>query len=135
MTAAWCMPVSHDPAMVAVSIGMRRFSHELICRGGAFALNVPPSKMLKEMWCCGTTSGRKDDKFSLWGLTPVAGEHIEAPLIGECLGALEFRLASHPAAGDHSIMVGEVLAVWAEPGLFDERLRVEKEDAKTLHHL
>ncbi|MDY6837977.1 MAG: hypothetical protein SWH78_08390 [Thermodesulfobacteriota bacterium] len=32
-------------------------------------------------------------------------------------------------------MVGEVLALWAKPGLFDERLRVEKEEAKTLHHM
>jgi flavin reductase (DIM6/NTAB) family NADH-FMN oxidoreductase RutF len=87
------------------------------------------------MWCCGTKSGRTNDKFALCGLTPVVGKHIEAPLIGECLGAIECRLESNPLAGDHSIMVGEVLAVWAKPGVFEERLRVEKEEAQTLHHL
>jgi len=132
MTAAWCMPVSHKPPMVAVSIGLKRFSHELILQGKEFAINVPNSKLLKEMWCCGTKSGRtKDkfalcgltpvvgkhieapligeclgaitkDKFALCGLTPVVGKHIEAPLIGECLGAIECRLESNPIAGDHS---------------------------------
>lgn len=135
MTAAWCMPTSHNPPMVAVSIGVTRFSHELILKSNEFAINVPHSKLLKEMWCCGTKSGRTNDKFSLCGLTPVAGKHIEAPLIGECLGAIECRLESNAIAGDHSIMVGEVLAVWAKPGVFDDRLRVEKVDAQTLHHL
>jgi flavin reductase (DIM6/NTAB) family NADH-FMN oxidoreductase RutF len=107
----------------------------LILQGKEFAINVPNSKLLKEMWCCGTKSGRTKDKFVLCGLTPVAGNHIEAPLIGECLGAIECRLESNPIAGDHSIMVGEVLAVWAKPGIFEERLRVEKEEAQTLHHL
>ncbi len=135
MTAAWCMPVSHKPPMVAVSIGLKRFSHELILQSREFAIYVPHSKLLKEVWCCGTKSGRTNDKFSLCGLTPVAGRHIEAPLIGECLGAIECRLESHPTAGDHTIMVGEVLAVWAKPGVFDKRLRVEKEEVQTLHHL
>jgi flavin reductase (DIM6/NTAB) family NADH-FMN oxidoreductase RutF len=135
MTAAWCMPASHKPPMVAVSIGLKRFSHELILQGKEFAINVPNSKLLKEMWCCGTRSGRTKDKFALCGLTPVVGKHIEAPLIGECLGAIECRLESNAIAGDHSIMVGEVLAVWAKPGVFEERLRVEKEEAQTLHHL
>jgi flavin reductase (DIM6/NTAB) family NADH-FMN oxidoreductase RutF len=135
MTAAWCMPASHSPPMVAVSIGLKRFSHELILQGGEFAINVPHRKLLREMWCCGTNSGRMKDKFALCGLTPVAGKHIEAPLIGECLGAIECRLASHPTVGDHSIMVGEVLAVWAKPGVFEKRLKVEKEEVQTLHHL
>ncbi len=135
MTAAWCMPASHKPPMVAVSIGLGRFSRELILQSQEFAVDVPNSRLLKEMWCCGTKSGRTEDKFALCGLTPVAGKHIEAPLIGECLGAIECRLESSLIAGDHSIMVGKVLAVWAKPGIFEERLRVEKEEAQTLHHL
>ena len=72
---------------------------------------------------------------SPYALTSVAGKHIEAPLIDECLGAIECRLGSHPTVGDHSIMVGQVLAVWVKPGVFDDRLMVEKMDAQTLHHL
>jgi flavin reductase (DIM6/NTAB) family NADH-FMN oxidoreductase RutF len=63
----------------------------------------------------------------------VQGEHVRAPLIAECLGAIECRLTSHPVVGDHTIMVGEVLAGWAKPDAFSERLKVE--EAQTLHHL
>lgn len=135
MTAAWCMPASHKPPMVAVSIGLTRFSHELILKAREFGINVPNRTLLRQMWCCGTRSGKTKDKFALCGLTPVAGKHIEAPLIGECLGAIECRLESNPIAGDHSIMVGKVLAAWTKPRLFDDRLRVEEEEAQTLHHL
>lgn len=135
MTAAWCMPVSHNPPMMAVAIGFTRFSHKLIVQSREFAINIPDHQLLRALWCCGTTSGKTKDKFSLCGLTPVAGSRIEAPLIGECVGAIECRLDSHPTAGDHSMMVGEVLAAWVKPDVFEDRLKVEKREARTLHHL
>lgn len=133
MTAAWCMPVSLKPPMIAVAIGPTRHTHELIIKSGEFAVNIPGKNLLKELWCCGTNSGKNEDKFALCGLTPVEGSHIKIPLIKECLGAIECRLDSHPTAGDHSIIVGEVLAVWAKPDVFKDRFKVE--DFKTLHHL
>ncbi len=133
MTAAWCMPVSHNPPMLAVSIGPKRHTHALIVHSKEFAVNVPHQNLLKAVWCCGTTSGKAQNKFALCGFTPIAGIHIKAPLIKECLGAIECRLDSHPTAGDHSIMVGEVLAVHAKPNVFTERLKIE--EYQTLHHL
>lgn len=135
MTAAWCMPVSHRPPMVAVAVGKSRFSNALILESGEFAINIPHRDLLEEVWCCGTNSGTTKDKFSLCGLTPLAANYIATPLLAECLGAIECRLDSHPTAGDHTVMVGEVLAVWAKPGVFEERLKVEKEGGRTLHHL
>ncbi len=133
MTAAWCMPVSHKPPMLAVAIGSKRHTHDLIVQSREFAVNIPHQHLLKELWCCGTCSGEKQDKFALCGLTPIAGSHIKVPLVKECLGAIECRLDSHPTAGDHSIMVGQALAVWAKPNVFTQRLKVE--ECQTLHHL
>lgn len=50
---------------------------------------------------------------------------MQAPLVSECFGALECRLESYPTAGDHSIIVGEVLAVWVKPDAFEARFQVE----------
>ena len=133
MTAAWCMPVSHKPPMLAVAIGPSRHTHDMIVQSGEFAVNVPGNDILKEVWCCGTNSGKTEDKFALCGLTPVKGNHIGAPLIKECLGAIECRLDSHPTAGDHTIIVGEAVAVWVKPDVFMDRFKVE--DWKTVHHL
>jgi flavin reductase (DIM6/NTAB) family NADH-FMN oxidoreductase RutF len=135
MTAAWIMPASHTPPMLAVAIGPTRHSHELIIASGEFTVNIPAAALLEAVWCCGTASGRKENKFELCGLTPQPATHIAAPLIAECIGAIECRLASHPVAGDHTILVGEVLAAWVQPDLFDDRLLIEKAGAHTLHHL
>jgi flavin reductase (DIM6/NTAB) family NADH-FMN oxidoreductase RutF len=135
MTAAWVMPASHTPPMVAVAIGPSRHTHDLILASGEFVINVPSAGLIESIWICGTTSGRKGSKFASCGLTPAPGKHVGVPLVQECIGAIECRLASHPIAGDHTIMVGEVLAVWVQPDLFADRLLVEKEGAHTLHHL
>lgn len=134
MTAAWCMPVSKKPPMLAVAIGLSRFTHDLIIESKAFTVCVPGSDLAEQVMCCGTTSGRScTDKFIACGLTQVAGTKTKAPLVGECLGALECRLDAQPTVGDHSIMIGEVLAMWIKPKIFDERFQVEA--APTLHHL
>lgn len=134
MTAAWCMPASKSPPMVALAIGPSRFTHDMIINSGEFTVCVPGSDLGPEVICCGTCSGREvEDKFARCGLTPVTGEEVSAPLIRECLGGLECRLDSHPTAGDHSIIVGEVVAVWVRNGAFHERFLVG--EAPTLHHL
>ena len=134
MTAAWCMPVSKKPPMLAVAIGPSRFTHGLIINSGEFSVCIPGRDLVEQVMCCGTTSGRSgDNKFEKCNLTAVTGEHVQAPLVAECLGAIECKLDSHPTTGDHSIIIGEVLTVWVKPEAFGERFQVE--NAPTLHHL
>lgn len=134
MTAAWCMPVSKKPMLVAAAIGPSRFTHELIMTSREFVINVPGQDLLDALWCCGTRSGRDiEDKFQECGISEAPGKKVKVPLVAEALGAIECRLHSAPQAGDHTIMVGEVVAAWAREGCFDKRLLTEK--FKTLHHL
>lgn len=134
MTAAWCMPVSKKPPMLAVAIGPSRFTHELIIKSGEFAVCIPGHDLSAQVMCCGTQSGRQGaDKYAKCDLTAVPGEHVQAPLVVECLGAIECKLVAHPTAGDHSILVGEILGAWARPEAFGDRFLVE--NVSTLHHL
>lgn len=135
MTAAWQMPVSFKPPLVAVSIAKERFSHRLIMEGGEFVINIPHAGMLKEVWCCGTHSGKKTNKFKLCCLTAVKAQKLSVPLIEECIGNIECRLYAHHEAGDHTIFVGEVMAASVKEGLFDRHLKVNLPQAKTLHHI
>jgi flavin reductase (DIM6/NTAB) family NADH-FMN oxidoreductase RutF len=135
MTAAWQMPVSFKPVLVAISIGHERFSHKLILQSREFVINVPHIRMLKEVLCCGTQSGREIDKFEVCELTPVKAQKVQAPLIEECLGNIECKLHSIHEAGDHTIFIGEVVAASVKEGIFDNYLKVELDGAKTLHHL
>ncbi|PLX49756.1 MAG: hypothetical protein C0613_06140 [Desulfobulbaceae bacterium] len=135
MTAAWAMPASHTPPMLAVAIGPSRFTHDLIINSNEFVVNVPGADLLDAVWYCGTKHGHELDKFAECNLSAQNGKEVAAPLIGEAIGAIECRLSSHPTAGDHTIMVGEVVAAWAKAELFETRLLVEKSAAQTLHHL
>jgi flavin reductase (DIM6/NTAB) family NADH-FMN oxidoreductase RutF len=135
MTAAWQMPVSFKPMLVAVSIGHERFSHKLILESREFVINIPHLEMIKEVFCCGTHSGKDTDKFKVCKLTPVKAQKVGAPLIKECIGNIECRLYSHHTSGDHTIFVGEVVAASVREGIFDSYLRVDLDQAKTLHHL
>jgi flavin reductase (DIM6/NTAB) family NADH-FMN oxidoreductase RutF len=135
MTASWQMPVSFKPALVAIAIGHKRFSHKLILQSREFVINIPHSGMIKEVWYCGTHSGKDINKFESCKLTPVKAQKVKAPLIQECIGNIECKLYSHHEAGDHTIFVGEVIAASVKEGFFDVYLRVDLKEAKTLHHL
>ncbi|MFH1147661.1 MAG: flavin reductase family protein [Pseudomonadota bacterium] len=135
MTAAWQMPVSFNPMLIAVAVGTGRFTHHLIKESGEFVVNVPHIGIAEKVWCCGSCSGKETDKFSLCGLTPVKAKKVGAPLIEECIGHIECRLHAAYSAGDHTIFVGEVLAASVQEDVFDERLKVELDSAKTIHHL
>ncbi|MGQ9497178.1 MAG: flavin reductase family protein [Desulfotomaculales bacterium] len=119
MTAAWHMPVSFKPPLVAVSVAPTRFSAGLIQASGVFAVNIPGCNLLPAVQYCGTVSGRDCDKFARAGLTPVPAKTIGAPLVAECLGHIECRVAATYEAGDHLVFVGEVVAASAAEGLFD----------------
>ncbi len=135
MTVAWQMPVSFKPMLVAVSIGHERFSHKLILESREFVINIPNLEMIKKVLCCGSHSGRDTDKFKTCKLTPLKAQKVNAPLIKECIGNIECKLYSHHEAGDHTIFVGEVVAASVREGIFDNYLKVNLDEAKTLHHL
>ncbi len=132
MTAAWAMPVSADPPMVAVSISPKRYSHKLISETGEFTVNIPSVELLDAVFYCGTVSGREVDKFEEAGLTPVRGEVVDAPVIAECAASLECRVVESVDAGDHTLFIGEVVAVHVKEGVFEE---VYSEEFEPLLHL
>jgi flavin reductase (DIM6/NTAB) family NADH-FMN oxidoreductase RutF len=70
----------------------------------------------------GTCSGAETDKFAKFGLTPVRGKHVKAPLIKECLANIECRVAD--VVRKHNILVLKGLAAYLD------RSREEK---RTIH--
>jgi flavin reductase (DIM6/NTAB) family NADH-FMN oxidoreductase RutF len=106
---AWAMPTSHDPPLVAVSIGLSRYSHVLIEETREFVVNLPTVDIVKETLACGRTSGRNHDKFTETGLTPLPARKVKAPIVKECVAHLECKLHSQFKKGDHTLFVGEII--------------------------
>ncbi len=108
----WKMNTSHAPLMMAISVAPARFTHGLISGSGEFVLAWPGEDLAEATLYCGTHSGRDVDKFRQTGLTPLPAKYVRAPLVKECVANLECRLAGKLESGDHTIFVGEILAVW-----------------------
>jgi len=120
MTAAWCTPVSFRPPLVAVSISPLRYTHELISETGEFAVNIPSIDLIDAVKYCGSVSGRDVDKFKETGLTPIKGREIKAPIIAECVAALECKVVKSVEAGDHTLFIGEVVSFQVREGFFKD---------------
>jgi flavin reductase (DIM6/NTAB) family NADH-FMN oxidoreductase RutF len=136
MTAAWAMPVSFEPVLLAVSIHLARYTHDLIKKGGAFILNLPGRPLLEKVHKCGTLSGKDvDDKFAAAGLTRGAGRRVDAPWVEECLAHVECGLVEAVELGDHTLFVGQVMGAWAEETAFSKTWTLADEEVKPLCHL
>ncbi len=132
---AWNVPVSKEPALVAIAVAPERFIYGLIEKSGEFALNLPTLKILKELYFCGKHSGRDVDKFEKTKLTPLNAKFISAPLIKECIANIECKVEKIYPAGDHNLIIGRVLRAIVEESLFGDFLKVDLDEAKTVHHL
>lgn len=113
-----------------------RYTFECLQGASSFAVSVPaPGTLKKELALCGSKSGRDLDKFHAAGLTAVPAQHINTPVVRECLAHYECRLlartpqaVAHFAGGDlveqyayvdgntHGVFFGEIVASYTTPG-------------------
>jgi len=118
MAAAWVMPVSARPPLVAVAISPRRLTYSYIKETREFAINVPSIDLLKQVHYTGTVSGRKEDKLSK--IKTFKARKIRAPLISESIAWLECIVENEIEAGDHVLFIGRVVEAYALKEYLDE---------------
>lgn len=128
LTVAWHTPLSHDPPLVGISIGLDRFSHELIRAVGEFVLNVVGQSFRVAVEVCGNQSGREIDKIELAQLQLAPAHCVRPPVIVDALGHLECRVVNELACGDHTFWVGRVLYAEAQTGAFADEWDLERGD-------
>lgn len=135
ITIAWQTPVSHNPPVLAIAVGKKRYSHDLILQAGEFVVNIPNAAQLKLVELCGRISGRDQNKFEIAKLTPIPAQVVSVPLIAECMAHIECKLINRVEIGDHSMFFGEVVAALVDEELFDGFWKLESDDGRTIHHL
>lgn len=134
MTVGWLMPLSLDPVLIGVAVRPSRLSHEFISKSEQFGISVPTMDLLSALHGCGEASGRDDDKFQRFGLTPEDPVDIDAPRIGECVAHIECGVIQRMSLGDHDLFVGHVLNVSAETSAFRETW-IPEDGVQIVHHL
>lgn len=137
MSAAWSMPLDFDPPKVAVVIDKSTFTRGLIEASGEFVLNIPSRELARLTVDVGNSSGNEIDKFAAYGIATAAGSVVKAPLVEGCLGWLECRLIpeSHIQQA-YDLFLGEVVAAWADPEVFDgAHWKVEAGGKRSIHYV
>lgn len=118
MTVAWCMPISMNPPLVALSISCKRFSYKLLIETGEFTICVPSKNMVNIVHFCGTRSGKRVDKVRMLKLELIEGEVVKVPIIKNCIAALECKLYKVVKIKTHDIIIGKVVKAHVKRNLF-----------------
>ncbi|MFC1594503.1 flavin reductase family protein [Candidatus Omnitrophota bacterium] len=132
-TIAWSTPVSHTPALLAISVAKKHYTAELIQSSYEFIVNIPTFDLLEQVLLCGAQSGRTVDKFAATKLTVGKSHCLEhTPLIEECIGHIECRVKQAMDSGDHFLFVAEPVYASACADSFDGVWNTEK--ARLIFH-
>lgn len=114
MNAAWGGIVSSKPPCISVSLREATLSFHNIRQTGAFTVNIPSEKYLKEADFVGLVSGKEYDKFKATGLTPEKSALVNAPVVKEFPYALECKLVREIDLGSHTMFIGEIVGMIAD---------------------
>jgi flavin reductase (DIM6/NTAB) family NADH-FMN oxidoreductase RutF len=106
MSSSWATQVSGQPVLVMVAVDRQHLTHHLLCASGAFALNIVgmQSKHLEDYFY--SAQAHRTDNLAPFALDTGA---TGTPLLRDACAALDCRVVSMHAAGDHTLFVGEVV--------------------------
>ena len=92
MTIGWgTVGILWGRPVFIVLVRPSRHTWKLLEENGDFTVNVPPPELRKTVHICGSKSRRDLDKLAETGLTPIASQHVAAPIIEQCIIHYECR--------------------------------------------
>jgi flavin reductase (DIM6/NTAB) family NADH-FMN oxidoreductase RutF len=112
---SWVSRTSIDPFLFMISIAFTRYSHDAIAQSGEFVISYPSEEQAKGAWLCGVESGRNQDKIKKAGLKLVESKVVKTPTIDDVTVAFECKIINSFVTGDHTVFVGEVVAITGNP--------------------
>lgn len=118
MPVVWHTPLSFKPPLYGVSVSPKRHTYGLLLKERHFSVNFLPFDKAELFEKTGFSSGREVDKFAQFGIGYRAGA-LGAPVLSDAYAALVCRLVDELKTGDHSLFVGEVVAVYRAPGSWE----------------
>jgi flavin reductase (DIM6/NTAB) family NADH-FMN oxidoreductase RutF len=135
-TVAWIGTACTKPPMITVAIRPERLSYEYIKESSDFVVNMPTSKMVREVDYCGVRSGNQIDKIKEMNFIMEHSKDVTAPLISQCPIALECRVKSITPLGSHHLFLAEVVNTHVDNNLIDAKGKIhfEKADLITYSH-
>jgi flavin reductase (DIM6/NTAB) family NADH-FMN oxidoreductase RutF len=115
-TVGSLVSLSLDPPLVGISIGRDLSLHELLRSAGTFGISI----LRGDQADVAAHFARGAPPIVLWRDVAIRQGVTGAPLLADALAWIECRVWAEYAAGDHTLFVGEVVALEegeAGPGL------------------
>ncbi len=103
--AAFCAPLSYDPALVTLGLKPTSWGYANLAASGRCTLSTVAADAAPAVLFCGSHSGRTTDKSAAFATVWEDG----LPRPADALAAFSCRLVSDTPAGDHRLLVLEVV--------------------------
>ncbi len=110
ITLGWTMITSGTPPMLAISVGLGRYSLGAIRHSKEFVISFPSEELADAALFFGSHSGRDMDKMKEHPVATQPAAAIDSVLLADAVANFECKLVSELETGDHVIFVGEVVA-------------------------
>jgi flavin reductase (DIM6/NTAB) family NADH-FMN oxidoreductase RutF len=121
VTAAWGGICCSKPPCLYVSLRKATSTYSSILERKAFTVSIPSEEYTKETDYFGIASGKKVDKFSATGLTPVKSDLVDAPYVKEFPLIIECKVIKIVESGLHTQFIGEIMDVKADSSVLNEK--------------
>lgn len=113
MTMGWHMIMEFEPSLIGCYIWTENHSFQMVKKSKECVINIPTVDIASTVVGIGNCSGRDVDKFEKFGLTPLKGDKVKAPLIKECYANFECKLVDSSLINKYSLFVLEVVKAHA----------------------
>lgn len=110
--------VSHEPPHLAFSSTEVRDTLTNVRARGEFVVNIVDSGLLERMNFTATDFPPGEDEFAWAGLTAAPAARVAVPRVAQARAHLECRLAQEVAVGNATLVIGEVVHVHVDPGVW-----------------
>jgi len=135
MAAAWHSSISVHPPIYGVSISPKRFTHQLITESKEFGVNFVSLEKASLVTQVGGTSGQRMDKFERFRIEKEEPLKTGVPVLKDAYAAYECKLIDIKLYGDHTWVVGEIVAVHYLEEAFTPELILDQAKVKPLLYL
>jgi flavin reductase (DIM6/NTAB) family NADH-FMN oxidoreductase RutF len=112
MTANWVTQASFDPPMVVAAVENTSKTVAMIRDAHHFAVNVLLQGQRELAGKLGRSSANAPEKLK--GIKTKPGPISGAPILADALGWVECRVVATLPSGDHTLVLGEVVAAGVE---------------------
>lgn len=120
MTSSWVGISCSKPASLMTCLREATYTHGNIMERKAFTVNIASESFARQVVYVGRVSGRDVDKFKETGFTPIKSSHVDAPYVKEFPLVIECRLRQTVELGLHTMFIGEIMDIKADPSILND---------------